>query len=69
MKVSNLNGICNDYPNKDIQTISFPKAREIYSPDECVGNDIAPDATIMHIAFKDGSSATFEARNWYITEV
>ena len=69
MKVSNLSGVSTTYPNESIQTISFPKAREVFSPEDCAGNGISPNATIISIAFKDGSSATFEASNWNITEL
>ena len=69
MTISNLSGCSTEYPNDSIQTVSFPKAKEVFSLDECAGNDVSPDATIIFICFKDGSTATFEACNWYITEL
>jgi len=69
MKVSNLNGNSACYPNDSIERISFPKAREVFSPDECAGNEVSPSETILHISFKDGSTATFVAKNWHITEI
>ena len=69
MVISNINGDSVSYPNKDIQTISFHEAIKVFSPEDCAGNGIAPDATVMTIALKDGNIATFEALNWCITSV
>lgn len=69
MKVSNLNGKSACYPNDTIQSMSFPKASEVFNDDDIAGNEVSPDDTILLINFKDGSSATFVARNWSITEV
>ena len=57
------------YQNNSIRTISFHEAIKVLSPDDCAGNGIAPESTVMSIAFKDGTFAPFEALNWYIIEV
>lgn len=69
MKVSHLSGISTTYPNESIERVSFPKAKEVFNSEDCAGNGISPDATVIAIAFKDGSSATLEAQYWEITEL
>ena len=69
MIISNRKGNSVSYQNDSIHIISFHKAGKVLSPDDCVGNGIAPESTVMSIAFKDGTIATFEALNWSITEI
>ena len=74
MKVTRLDtersGVsCVTYQNDTIQTISFPKARDVFSSEDCAGNEVSPDDTILSISFKDGGAATFVAHNWYISDL
>ena len=68
MKLMNKAGVRTNIPNANITSVSFPKAREV-SIEDCAGNGITPDATVINISLKGGLSATFAASEWTIVEV
>ena len=69
MKVTNKNGHSTRYPNHTVKSITFPRAIECLSAEDCAGNGVSPNEVILLIAFNDGTAASFIARNWSITEI
>lgn len=48
----------------DIENIHFELAKEICNESDIAGNKLCPNDMLMIIAYKDGRTATFIAKNW-----
>jgi len=70
MVIRNIHGRTLIIPNNGIQSVSFPKAKELMPllSDYTMGQ-VSRNELIMHIRFKDGSADSYRAHDWIIVEV
>ena len=70
MVIRNIHGRTLIIPNNGIQSVTFPKAKELMLlPSDCTMRQVSRNESIMHIRFKDGSANSYRAHDWSIVEV
>ncbi len=62
----NVNGLSAHYALSDIESIEHGKAKDKLSKEDCKGNNIKLNESLIVIKFKEGYRASF-AEDWILT--